>query len=317
MYTFRRIGAGFCGSVWAPDQGEPSAFKREDGGPGRSLLNDFVMHKQVLKSRSQLASQNHKGIDFKTTMHAQVPKCYQFIQAEDQEWWDQNLFKFPQGYSPCNILHSECIQPLSQNIREYLIDAYCPPPLISEIKASDANRDCLIRPYLGRRRLATPGRPSPFKAFSLRNFPLHIDQMEQLGICAADIATYAEMMAETLAMMHWDGEIDANDIEFVLATPRPDSRSRPLSNILGDHTMWVLDFDCCRKMPMDEKGVDQAVAAFFKNDPFYPRPNQELWKVFRHWYLRTSSNIVRNDHNDRRSGLPELFIKKTEDTRRT
>ena len=43
MFKFRRIGAGFCGSVWAPDQREPFAFKREDGGPGRSLLNDFVM----------------------------------------------------------------------------------------------------------------------------------------------------------------------------------------------------------------------------------------------------------------------------------
>lgn len=46
---YRRIGAGFCGSVWS-DPGQKvesssAAIKREDGGPGRSLFNDFKIHK--------------------------------------------------------------------------------------------------------------------------------------------------------------------------------------------------------------------------------------------------------------------------------
>ena len=62
--------------------------------------------------------------------------------------------------------------------------------------------------------------PSRFRAFSLRNFPFHIDQMEELGIPPSDIKFYAETMASTLAMMHWLGQIDG---EFVLAAPNPDS----------------------------------------------------------------------------------------------
>jgi Zinc finger protein len=135
-----------------------------------------------------------------------------------------------------------------------------PCTLIPEIKASDTNQDCLIRPYLGRRRNAPGGGGRPSR-FSLRNFPLRVDQMEQSGICA-DIEKYAEMMAEALATIHWYGERDANDVEFVLAPPRNETQPK-LSNILGDHTMWLLDFDCCRRMSMDEKGVDQAVAPFF------------------------------------------------------
>ncbi|EKV10734.1 hypothetical protein PDIG_24160 [Penicillium digitatum PHI26] len=27
-------------------------------------------------------------------------------------------------------------------------------------------------------------------------------------------------------------------------------------NALGDHSIWVLDFDLCRRMTMDSKGVE-------------------------------------------------------------
>jgi Zinc finger protein len=49
---------------------------------------------------------------------------------------------------------------------------------------------------------------------------------------------------------------------------------------------------------MDEKGIDQAVTAFFRNDPFYPRPYQPLWKEFRDQYLQTSSDIISGDHDN-------------------
>ncbi|KAH0556248.1 hypothetical protein GP486_005826 [Trichoglossum hirsutum] len=296
MLKLRRIGAGFCGTVWAPTQKGSFVFKREDGGPGRSLFNDFEMHMRVLDSLRRFTEL--RATD--SPLHIQVPRCYRFIEAEDQEWWDKNLTSFPQGYSPCNVLHSERIPPLPQNIRELLIDKYCPTTLISEIKASDANRDCLIRPYLGRRRIipSDGDRPSRFKAFSLRNFPLHVDQM-----------------AEALAMIHWYGETDANDVEFVLAPPRDSTQPR-LSNVLGEHTMWLLDYDCCRRMTMDGKGVDQAVTAFFKNDPFYPRPGQPLWEGFRDRYLQTSSDIISSDHDVRRTLLPKMFIEKAEEVQR-
>lgn len=164
MAKFRRIGAGFCGTVWSPPPGDvlsEYAFKREDGGPGRSLRNDFEMHRLALSSLSRLAP-------------LQVPYCHHFISNDDDdEWWSANLGRFPPGYSPFNMIQSQRIPPVPQHVREFLIDMYCPESLRPEIKASDANKDCLIRPYLGRRRVNTntDHRRSRFQAFSLGTFP--------------------------------------------------------------------------------------------------------------------------------------------------
>ena len=258
------------------------------------------------------------------------------------------------GYSPCKTLLSERIPPFPQEVRDFLVDRFCfcaREDLAGEIKASDANRDCLIRPYLGRRRFFFFGndnnattaatadaaasasgssnsgvstsnatkdqtrRPSrkPQVFFSLRNYPLHLDQMEELGLGDGDIKGYARTMAEALAMMHWVAEVDANDVEFVLAPPRAGEEKRPRwRNVLGEHVMWLLDFDCCRPMAMDEEGVEQAVAAFSRNDPFYPRPGQALWAIFKETYLRISSRIMADEKDQQRTRLPYMFIEKAE-----
>lgn len=305
---FCLIGSGFCGSVWAPVGEENSfALKREDGGPGRSLANDHDMHRRILTSLDQLNRKPPASL----SQQVQVPRCFHFIDAGNTAWWSENLLRFPKGYSPCNILQSERIPPLSLLIRERLIAKYCPMALIDEIKASVSNKSCLVRPYLGRRRHGAQ-RPKRFEAFSLKNFPLHLDQMEQLDL---NVASYAEIMADALAMMHWYGEIDANDVEFVLAPPR--NSTHPTSSFLGEHTMWMLDFDCCRPMSMDDQGISQAATAFFRNDPFYPRPSadgssdQALWNVFRLRYLQTSSHILTDDAQ--RLPLPKAFINKIEE----
>ncbi|KAN0079086.1 Zinc finger domain containing protein [Elaphomyces granulatus] len=318
MAIFHKIGTGFCGTVWAspwPDDSFSNyAFKREDGGPGRSLLNDYDMHNQVLKCLNQLNS-----LEFQ--LQIQVPQCHRFIAEKDEEWWKENLTRFPANYSPCNILQSQRIPSVPKPIREILIDKYCPSSLMPEIKASDTNRDCLIRPYLGRRRVMKTRNLSRFRAFSLRNFPLHIDQMEELGIPYSDIKLYAKIMASTLAMTHWSGQIDGNDIEFVLAAPNTDRESLTgqaavVSNILGDHSMWILDFDCCKKMSMDIAGVNQAVTAFLRNDPYYPRPDssKEIWAAFRDNYLWVSDRILRQHirNENQIEILPRTFIEKIE-----
>ncbi|KAJ9202460.1 hypothetical protein DTO164E3_1049 [Paecilomyces variotii] len=354
MSKFRRIGAGFCGTVWAePD--DSSAFKREDGGPGRSLTNDFEMHKRVIQSLEQLHAlkKNNATIHETVTANAPpetsptiitIPTCYRFITPADTDWWDTNLIKFPEGYTPCNVIHAQRIPPISQPVREFLIDTYCPPSITEEIKASDTNRDCLIRPYLGRRRVLptessqdgdnggpSSRRPPRQRAFfSLRNFPLHIDQMEQLGISYSDLEVYTRGMADALATMHFNAGIDANDVEFVLAPPPPSHNTAlsslserdeypVISNVLGTHMMWILDFDCCRDIAVDEeKGLEQVITAFLRNDPFYPRPSssEDLWRVFRVRYIWTVQEIVRDRTDadkERLVAFAERFVKGVEE----
>lgn len=186
--VFRRIGQGFCGTVWADATGSTGAhaMKREDGGPGRSLYNDYLMHQTVFQNL---------GFSLST---AYVPGCYQYVSSDHQAWWDEHLPKFPKKFQiSCNVLVTERIPPFPKAVRNNLIDLYCPESLKSSIRSSEPDQDCLIRPYLGRRRHFQP--QSRFKAFSLRNHPLHLDQIESLGL---DGALYAQIMAETLAILY-------------------------------------------------------------------------------------------------------------------
>ena len=89
----------------------------------------------------------------------------------------------------------------------------CPPAIQRDRRGflnRDDNRNCLFRIYLGRR---ATNRTRPASRFGLRNFPLHVNEVEELKL---DTAMCARMMAQTLAILHWAAEIDANDVEFVL-----------------------------------------------------------------------------------------------------
>ncbi|KAK3669285.1 hypothetical protein LTR78_010823 [Recurvomyces mirabilis] len=99
-------------------------------------------------------------------------------------------------------------------------------------------------------------------------------------------------MADALAVIYWHAKVDANDVEFVLAPAGTHPASAAWSSgVLGEHTMWVLDFDCCGVMTQDEEGVEKAARAFYRNDPYFPRPVGEddevgraLWELFKHMF---------------------------------
>ncbi|KAJ5779806.1 hypothetical protein N7457_007526 [Penicillium paradoxum] len=311
---FHLIGRGACGTVWAATEAGP-AYKREDGNPARSLTNDYEMHQRVLQSHRTLTKLKQKSTEHPRYPQIQIPACHSFIQATDQ-WWITNLGKFPPEYSPCNTLHSQRIPPFNQSTRELLIHNFCADELKSTLLQSIPDRDCLVRLYLGRHRthVREYQTPSRFRAFSLRNFPLHANQLVGLGVPTNDVHKYAETMAETLAMMHWIAGVDGNDVEIVLAAPNDvETNDDRMSNVLGDHSMWLLDFDLCRDMAMDEQGGAQAVNAFWGNDPYYPRPGRDLalWSAFRTQYLKSSDQCLDLcDHQEgvRRRLLPRLFI---------
>lgn len=91
--TLHTIGQGFCGTVWASETGP--AFKREDGGPHRSLANDFGMHQRTLQSFQKIP-----------TLQIQIPTCDAFIAAENQKWWSANHQNFHLGSGLHAILSS-------------------------------------------------------------------------------------------------------------------------------------------------------------------------------------------------------------------
>jgi hypothetical protein len=140
-----------------------------------------------------------------------------------------------------------------------------------------------------------------------------------------DVTAYTETMADALALMHWGAQIDANDVEFVLAPPRVTDSPTPSpfqSEYLGTHSMWILDFDCCRPLSLDQAGVEQACVAFFKNDPFYPRPGsgeaagERLWEVFKQKFLVTSRAVLGEMDEDKWS-LAENLVARIEAEGRT
>lgn len=195
-----------------------------------------------------------------------------------------------------------------------LITRYCDKDL-QERLLTVGEDDCLIRPILGCRQVRLQTGRSRF--FSLRNFPLHVNQMEEWHI---DPYPYVRIMADALAKLHWQAHVDAGDMEYVLAPGRlggDQGNILPAVGPLSEHAMWILDFDLCKRVSMDEAGVDQCVKAFYLNEPYYPRPgrdspeDQTLRNAFRQRFLETSQSILSTAGEH--SHLPRLLMQKIEE----
>ncbi|KAL7806473.1 zinc finger domain-containing protein [Trichoderma gracile] len=295
-----RIGQGRCGTVWAvrcspcnETNHSHLAMKREDGSTGRSIAHEYRIHQKIT------------SICLGFTSFA-IPQSIGFVDARDDAAWSVILPRLPPDYTACNAIISEKILPVKESARRLLVQTFRPDVDTEEIMRSQSNEHCLVRP--------------------LRNYPLHMDQMEQLCI---DPSGYAVAMAEALAFLHWVANVDGNDVEFVLGQPRcqSDTSSSPSSltrargticsdtntAILGPHVVWILDFDLCRDISLDEEGVDQAHCAFWGNDPYYPRPgssnpaDERLWAIFQDRYMEASATALREEA-DGVKRLPGLFI---------
>lgn len=313
-----RIGAGHCGSVWGGLlEDTPLALKREDGGPGRSIENEVDVQTQVCHVMAVAVAAGGS--------QTLVPHCFGLVKPDNASW-PRVLSRLPQGFERCNAMVSEKIRSVSETCRRSLIERYCPEKLQQQIAESPQNKHCLVRVYLGRRRLMhqhnPPNRP---KFFSLRNFPLHVDQATELGL---PCERYAKAMGAALATLHWEVRTDGADVEFVLGAPRwngtgsEDEAEDSLE--LGHHPIWMLDFDCSRPVKADESGVEAMARAFWRNDPYFPRPHQpedtdqRLWEVFAAEYKRTGIKIVETGHRQGESveeleGLVHRTVQRIED----
>lgn len=320
LQTYHVIGRGACGTIFEhTGLGTGNVLKLATEASSENLWNDCQVHVNVAEA-------------FKScNLTIQIPMCHYFALATDSDWWDANIKKFPPRFQiPTHVLCTERILPLPKIVRDGLTDLYCAPAKVAQAKQDVANKDCLVRLYLGKRRASE----APSRFFTLRNMILHMDQMESLGL---DVVYYAEQMADALAVIHWRAKYDGRDIEFVLGSAptfvrRPlgkddISESKPARSTWKEATnqmnfrkrkthIWVLDFNQCRSISTDEAGIDIAVEAFFLNDPYYPRPlgavtsELDLWQAFQDRYLERSREIVAEEDEEGMKSLPERFIER-------
>jgi hypothetical protein len=260
--VYREIGAGSCGIVYE-ELGECKAIKLAKAG-NEELENDWQFHKSIVEAFDKSTLKREE---------LQVPKVYEFIRRNNDEWWKENLKNFPDKErvkEQMDVLITEQILPLPEELRHAIIDEWCPEELKKSATRDQANRDCLVRVYLGQH--SPQGRIKPLKYFSIRNFALHVDKIADLDMERSHRLRLAHTMGQALAVMHWAAGTDAHDVEFVLgSSPTPkEPQDSPKGGLIrgmaklmggGQHNykrravrLWLLDFNQCRHMTRNEDG---------------------------------------------------------------
>lgn len=200
--VFRSIGKGFCGEIFEKT-GTNRVYKRELKRDGQ-LWNDYHWHTRIYGAiTSGDIEYGDRAIDNFPTLH--VPKVYNFITPNGENWWKENLANFSR-ISPremTNLLETELIHSLPKLVRQAIITVFCPQKYDKMTVLKDPeNQNCLARIYLGVRR---PGR-SQTEKFSLRNFELDLQALDDLSL---EKEHHAREMARALAIMHWKCEVSA------------------------------------------------------------------------------------------------------------
>ncbi|KAL8953553.1 MAG: hypothetical protein Q9222_000611 [Ikaeria aurantiellina] len=294
-HDFSVIGLGSCGTV-LEIPGTELAIKK--GNDVKSMWNDFQLtnrvHNAITETREMIQDA------FPTNTIPRSPRCHSFRLPSNPEFWKNNLERFPSSHRSIGAaFHVDRILPLPRSIREALIDLYFAEEEEEEAKQTKENKACLVRLYLGENERAGETYDT------LLNFPLRLNMIENLGL---EKEALAEEMAITLATVHWEAQVDAMDIEFVLGSATSSEKRRAYQSTDEPHDvdeldftmrqihLWVLDFDKSTAIKLDAEDVkSRLVPAFLGNDPYYPRPDldEELWKTFTAAYLKTSRLILK------------------------
>ncbi|EME39151.1 hypothetical protein DOTSEDRAFT_75038 [Dothistroma septosporum NZE10] len=321
LRNIRQIGEGQCGTVLAMT-GTGFVLKLAKNNKRDALYNDVVSHLTVTEAFSRLPIEHRPDIS--------VPRYGEYIHPSDELFWNLKIGNLPRGFTKTYALMTERIFPIPAPVREALFDIYAPvqyrSPAEQARQLTDAkNKDCLVRVYLGRRQKRHSASPN----FKLRNFEMHVNEMEELSL---DTTAFAQSMAQTLSILHWGAQLDANDVEFVLGSAplvkvppsaadykkRGPEDAKYIGQNFNLHAravgLWLLDFNECQAYPENGEGLAQLVKGFWFNDPYYPRPfsdsakDEQLWQVFRTAYLKTTEELYKNQLT-----RAEGFIKEVEE----
>src|SRR5690242_9292361 len=309
LRTLRSVGKGQTGTVYALT-GTTMVIKLPNS-PEQSddLYTDFKNHKKVFEA--------FRESPWAIRANIHVPALKMWVSPKSKRFWNSSTTPFAQGIEvPGYGLVSECIFPLPEPVRTALVDTFAPKEIQArkhDFLRIPKNKDCLIRLYLGRRNDDSP--PMTADRFHLRNFPLHVNEMERLHL---DTFMYTKLMAQALAMLHWRAGLDANDVEFVFGSSPQVHEPPTMQDLAGLNkdtaadmhfsdfhhrtvSIWLLDFNMCKSFTEDSNGLKMLVDGFYWNDPYYPRPtstvakDKELWEMFAKHYLDVSAELISHD----------------------
>lgn len=236
--TFRKIGAGQCGAVFATSlslkPGGQQAFKfakvaTSSCSPAQgetSLLNDYIHHHQVFKQFRRFLGdtsfpRNNDNSSAEGSPHAAAapvmdittPRVYDFTLAEDSH---PETFRNPNCCGlitaaekeggihhplPTDILKTERIVPLPLAARNALIDRFLLGSEEAKQAAKDdpANADCLVRVYLGANKDPEPGQGTPWSNFRSRFFSLRNFKLHLNQLTDLRLENDAREMAKQMA----------------------------------------------------------------------------------------------------------------------
>lgn len=151
------------------------------------------------------------------------------------------------------------------------------PPLCPALANAIASRympggECrqqfIGRVYLGRAR-----RRENARFCAVQNFPLSLDVLDAIGIDGTELAV---SIGQALAMLHFEADVDARDVEFVLGGS--------LVNPFFGRELFCIDFNQVGR----RSTTDALFEAMKANDPYFPRDG-ELLGAFREAYFRRAA----------------------------
>ncbi|KAJ5788945.1 uncharacterized protein N7518_005956 [Penicillium psychrosexuale] len=292
LQTLNQIGAGLQGAVFE-QVGKPLVLKKEF--PGNEDLPSNLGHEYRIHCTVSATFEYYHSLN--SEVH--VPKPYNFIfKEENNAFWDEILPKIPQAY--CirgDLMMMERILPLPKVVRRALISQFYTPQYLNNTRIEailnhPGNKHCLARVYLGKAN-GTIDQETP-----LRNFPLYLEPMEQIGI---ETLPLANAMGKAYATLHWAAAINGDDVEFVLGTSaiapegryhEPDFQHRAVQ-------LYLLDFGQCETVDLtqDPDIVYQAFKGAMvtgDNQRFIPHylKSPELFAIFRKGYTEAGNRIL-------------------------
>lgn len=139
-----------------------------------------------------------------------------------------------------DLVIMERILPLPKVVRKALISQFCAldKTEIEAILNNPQNKHCLVQVYLGKRNGTIGNNNNSL----LRNFPLYLEPMEQIGIETVPLAI---AMGKVYATLHWGAAINGDDVEFVLGTSATEARENTIGQSSSTGPLscisWILD----------------------------------------------------------------------------